>query len=98
VKLRDVLFLCHAKPKDAEPAAVWKTFVENTLEPPDAREVAWSAGKGKRENFERLLREGKLGGLPYQHGISSGSGWTHLDGWPGRIVDYIAAVEAEAAA
>jgi len=63
VKLRDVLFLCHAKPKDAEQAAVWKKLVENTLEPPDTWEVALSAGKDKRENFERLLREGRLGGM-----------------------------------
>jgi 60 kDa SS-A/Ro ribonucleoprotein len=63
VRLRDVLFLCHAKPKDAEQAAVWKKLVENTLEPPDTWEVALSAGKDKRENFERLLREGKLGGM-----------------------------------
>jgi 60 kDa SS-A/Ro ribonucleoprotein len=63
VKLRDVLFLCHAKPKDAEQAAVWKKLVENTLESPDTWEVALSAGKDKRENFERLLREGKLGGM-----------------------------------
>ena len=63
VKLRDVLFLCHAKPKDAEQAAVWKNLVENTLESPDTWEVALSAGKDKRENFERLLREGKLGGM-----------------------------------
>jgi 60 kDa SS-A/Ro ribonucleoprotein len=63
VKLRDVLFLCHAKPKDEAQAALWKNLVENTLEPPDTWEVALSAGKDKRENFERLLREGKLGGL-----------------------------------
>ena len=63
VKLRDVLFLCHAKPKDQAQAALWKKLVENTLEPPDTWEVALSAGKDKRENFERLLREGKLGGL-----------------------------------
>lgn len=63
VKLRDVLFLCHAKPKDEVQAALWKKLVENTLESPDTWEVALSAGKDKRENFERLLREGKLGGL-----------------------------------
>jgi 60 kDa SS-A/Ro ribonucleoprotein len=63
VKLRDVLFLCHAKPKDEAQADVWKKLVENTLEPPDTWEVALSAGKDKRENFERLLREGKLGGM-----------------------------------
>jgi 60 kDa SS-A/Ro ribonucleoprotein len=38
-------------------------LVENTLKPPHTWEVALSAGKDKRENFERLLREGKLGGL-----------------------------------
>src|SRR5437773_1150218 len=34
-----------------------------TREPPDTWEVALSTGKDKRENFERLLREGKLGGM-----------------------------------
>ena len=63
VKLRDVLFLCHAKPKDQAQAVLWKKLVENTLEPPDTWEVALSTGKDKRENFERLLREGKLGGM-----------------------------------
>jgi hypothetical protein len=63
VKLRDVLFLCHAKPKNAEQAALWKKLVENTLESPDTWEVALSAGKDKRETWERLLREGKLGGM-----------------------------------
>jgi hypothetical protein len=63
VKLRDVLFLCHAKPKDAEQAALWKKLVENTLESPDTWEVALSAGKDKRETWERLLRENKLGGM-----------------------------------
>jgi TROVE domain len=63
VKLRDVLFLCHAKPKNAEQAALWKKLVENTLESPDTWEVALSAGKDKRETWERLLREGKLGGI-----------------------------------
>jgi len=63
VKLRDVLFLSHAKPKNAEQAALWKRLVENTLDPPDTWEVALSAGKDKRETWERLLREEKLGGM-----------------------------------
>jgi TROVE domain. len=63
VKLRDVLFLCHAKPKNAEQAETWKKLVENTLESPDTWEVALSAGKDKRETWERLLREGKVGGM-----------------------------------
>jgi hypothetical protein len=32
------------------------------------------------------------------HGISYGNGWTHVDGRSERIFDYIATVEAEAAA
>jgi 60 kDa SS-A/Ro ribonucleoprotein len=63
VKLRDVLLLCHAKPKNAEQAETWKKLVENTLESPDTWEVALSAGKDKRETWERLLREGKVGGM-----------------------------------
>ena len=69
VKLRDVLFLCHAKPKDEAQAALWKKLAENTLESPDTWEVALSAGKDKRENFERLLREGSSAAWP--HCVSS---------------------------
>ena len=56
-----MLFLCHAKPKNAERARTWKKLVENTLESPDTWEVALSAGKDKRETWEWLLREGKVG-------------------------------------
>jgi 60 kDa SS-A/Ro ribonucleoprotein len=63
VKLRDVLFLCHAKPRNAEQAEVWKQLVEGKLEAPDTWEVSLSARKDKKETFERLLSEGKLGGM-----------------------------------
>ena len=63
VKLRDVLFLTHAKPKDEAQAQNWKKLVEGTLESPDTWEVALSAGKDKKETFERLLREDSLGYL-----------------------------------
>lgn len=63
IKLRDVLFLCHAKPKDEEQAALWRSLVDGTLPAPDTWEVELSAGKDKRETFERLMREKKLGGL-----------------------------------
>jgi hypothetical protein len=63
VKLRDVLFLCHAKPRNAEQAEVWKRLAEGKLEAPDTWEVSLSACKDKKETFERLLSEGKLGGL-----------------------------------
>lgn len=61
VKLRDVLFLCHAKPKDEAQDALWKSLIDGTLASPDTWEVSLSAGKDKKETFERLIREGKLG-------------------------------------
>jgi hypothetical protein len=63
VKLRDVLFLCHAKPVDSAQAALWKKLVDDVLTTPDTWEVALSAGADKREAWERLLRENKLGAL-----------------------------------
>jgi 60 kDa SS-A/Ro ribonucleoprotein len=64
VRLRDVLFLCHAKPRDVEQAAVWKRRVDGELATPDTWEVALSAGAGdKRAHWERLLAENKLGAL-----------------------------------
>lgn len=63
IRLRDVLFLCHAKPRDAEQAALWKRLIEDELETPDTWEVALSSGADKREAWERLLREQKLGAL-----------------------------------
>lgn len=65
VKLRDVLFLSHAKPKDAEQAQVWKQLIDGSLASPDTWEVELSAGRGdaKRASWERLLSENKLGAL-----------------------------------
>lgn len=63
IKLRDVLFLSHAKPRDADQAATWKQLVERTLPIPDTWEVALSAGADKRATWERLLTEQKLGAL-----------------------------------
>jgi hypothetical protein len=68
VRLRDVLFLSHAKPRDAEQAAVWKRLVDGELATPDTWEVALSTGGKKHEDdkrmqWERLLAERKLGAL-----------------------------------
>ena len=65
VKLRDVLFLVHAKPKNEEQAETWKKLVDGALESPDTWEVALSAskGEGKKEIWERLSRERRLGAL-----------------------------------
>lgn len=63
VKLRDVLFLCHAKPNDEAQEVVWKKLIDGSLESPDTWEVALSTGKDKKATWERLLSENKLGAL-----------------------------------
>jgi len=63
IKLRDVLFLCHARPRDQAQADVWKKLVSGSLTTPDTWEVALSSGADKREAWERLLHEQKLGAL-----------------------------------
>jgi hypothetical protein len=63
IRLRDVLFLCHAKPRDVHQAALWKRLIEGELQTPDTWEVALSSGADKRDAWERLLRERKLGAL-----------------------------------
>lgn len=63
VRLRDVLFITHAKPKDEAQAEVWKRLVDGKLTAPDTWEVALSGGADKRESFERLIDERKLGAL-----------------------------------
>lgn len=85
IKLRDVLFLTHAKPTDVKSAgrqtaainsknykrgsvrrhakSVFTKLVNNELATPDTWETELSAGKDKKETFERLINEGKLGAL-----------------------------------
>ncbi len=63
IKLRDVLFLSHAKPRDPAQAELWKRLVEGKLATPDTWEVALSAGRDKRTAWEQLLRDEKLGAL-----------------------------------
>lgn len=63
VKLRDVLFLSHAKPVNDRQAEAWKHLVEGTLPVPDTWETALSAGSDKKETFTRLIKEKKLGAL-----------------------------------
>lgn len=63
VTLRDVMFLSHPKPKDKAREALYKRVANNALVTPDTWETELSAGKGKKETFTRLIKEGKLGYL-----------------------------------
>lgn len=63
IKLRDVLFLCHPKPKDKEQEDLWNRLVNNELKTPDTWEVALSSGADKKNTFTRLINENQLGAL-----------------------------------
>ncbi len=63
VKLRDALFLTHPKPDSLEQTSLWKKLADGSIESPDTWEVSLSAGASKKETFERLIRDGKLGYL-----------------------------------
>jgi hypothetical protein len=68
VKLRDVLFLCHAKPKDKEQEKLWERLIDNKLTVPDTWEVIISGAKAnkmtKKEAWEKVIdvwtEEGKI--------------------------------------
>jgi len=63
VKLRDVLFLTHAKPLTADQSLAWRQLVEGTLPSPETWEVRFSRGEQKREVWESMLIENRLGAL-----------------------------------
>lgn len=63
IKLRDVLFLCHAKPDTIERDLLWKKLILDKLAIPDTWETRLSAGKDKKESFTELMAENKLGAL-----------------------------------
>ena len=63
VKLRDVLFLTHAKPVTAEQALIWRQLIEGQLPSPETWEVRLSRGEQRREVWESLLLENRLGAL-----------------------------------
>ena len=65
VRIRDVLFLTHAKPKDVAQAALFQKLAEDKLETPDTWETELSAGADKGETFTRLMAEKKLGALAF---------------------------------
>jgi len=63
IKLRDVLFLSHAKPKDDEQAELWKRLIDDNLASPETWENKLSRGEDKKTSWETMLSENKLGAL-----------------------------------
>jgi lambda repressor-like predicted transcriptional regulator len=65
VSLRDVMFLTHPKPVDQAQAILFKKIADQKLETPDTWETKLSAGADKKETFEGLMAERKLGALAF---------------------------------
>jgi 60 kDa SS-A/Ro ribonucleoprotein len=63
VKLSDVIRLVRPKPADEAQAALFKGVRQRSLTAPDTWEVGLSGGGEKKEVFERLIGERKLGYL-----------------------------------
>lgn len=61
VKLRDAMFLTHPKPRTQEEVILFRKIAENNLSTPDTWETNLSGGADKKETFERLIRENRLG-------------------------------------
>lgn len=62
IKIRDVMFLCHPKPINDSEKELFKKIADRELAVPDTWEVALSAGANKKDTWERLISQKKLGG------------------------------------
>ena len=65
IKLRDVMFLIHPKPRNDEEIELFKMIAERTLPTPETWEVMLSTGKDKKETWTKLITEDKIGGLAF---------------------------------
>jgi hypothetical protein len=65
IKLRDVMFISHPKPQNAQQEALFKRIAADTLETPDTWETQLSSGADKCDTFTRLMNEKKLGALAF---------------------------------
>jgi hypothetical protein len=63
IKLRDALFLVHAKPHTKEKGDLFDKIATNDLAVPNTWETRLSAGEDKAKVFTELIRENKIGGL-----------------------------------
>lgn len=65
IRIRDVMFLTHAKPANEEQATLFKKVADRKLETPNTWETRLSSGEDKREVFEDLMRTNQLGALAF---------------------------------
>ena len=61
VKMRDLLCLCHPRPRNDAQSDLWKRLLENKLAIPLTWETQLSANGNNRETWEKLIDSGKVG-------------------------------------
>ena len=71
IKLRDIMFMVHPKPRNNYDEYLFKKIANRTLKTPDTWEVALSTGADKKETWTRLIDEGKIGGLAMLRNINN---------------------------
>ena len=71
IKLRDVMFLVHAKPKNQYEQELFKKVADRTLTPPETWEVLLSRGEDKKATWAKLITEKKIGGLAMLRNIAN---------------------------
>lgn len=71
IKLRDVMFLVHAKPRNQYEQKLFNKVAERTLTPPETWEVMLSRGDDKKATWTTLITEGKIGGLAMLRNIAN---------------------------
>lgn len=65
IKLRDVLFMVHAKPESREQAVLWKQLVDGCVPEPNTWERRLSSGEDKKTVWEDLMATNKLGVMAF---------------------------------
>lgn len=63
IKVRDVMFLTHPKPKTVEQRELFNKIANNTLQTPDTWETRLSSGEDKKAVFEDLMANKRLAAL-----------------------------------
>lgn len=68
IKLRDVMFMTHPKPRNRDEEALYTRIAGRSLETPDTWEVLYSQAKSDKDKqnvWMKLISEGKLGALAF---------------------------------
>lgn len=71
IKLRDVMFLVHTKPRNDYEKELYNKVASRTLTPPETWEVLLSRGEDKKATWTKLIQEGKIGGLAMLRNIAN---------------------------